>query len=537
MMPADTARLRFWMDNPNETGAFLALLTLGLLAVPCVWWRFVLQASGRNGKALVPNWCAFVSIRGSNPIGSLVTFLSLGAALALTLPLAVTQSRGALAALGAGAVSLAFGWRKAPGLRWLPISLLLFASAAFLIGPGGPRVASAATGNDRSILSRVEVYSAVPRMAAAAPLGWGLGQGGQAYSDWFQPTHQRHTFKHLLGTHATLLVEVGWVPAVLAAALCGMALSACFWGNHAALPDWSHVAGAMLVTFLIAGVFNHVALEPMVCALGILPSAVQLIDYLARDGIRWPRDRSPSGHRWALPASIGAAVPALVIAIGHFPTRDSAVRRAVDGTVSIGIPAAPTIYIAHPDPRVTGSTPGREVRAALTIGVRSRSREALAKSVWRDRELGHSKSDVGCWELVRVLPPHPNAPPASIPALVLSGRAQGMTAEWLRAANRIAWINPPLPSTFAPDLADALQDVATQGRLSILAGELLGPEYFGAWRTVLGEAGPGCLTACSGRGQIITDFPQRTIALIDATKRRESSSLLLSKQNTRPNQR
>lgn len=530
MMPADTARLRLWMDNPNETGAFLALLILGLLAVPCLCARQMAKVKGKRAERPSPYSCAFESIRGSNPAIALAAFLSVGAALVLTLPLAATRSRGAVVALVVSFLCLAIAWRRSRALRWLPVGLLLVAGAVFLVGPGGSRIGSAASGKDRSISSRAEVYSAVPRMAAAAPLGWGLGQSGQAYADWFQPIHQRHAFKHLLGTHATLLVEMGWLPAILAAALCGAALGACFRGMEASvLPDGSHVAGAMLVAFLVAGVFNHVALEPVVCALGLLPAAAKWVaDIVLQRPIR-----SPSGHRW-VPATLGAAAPVLIIAIGLAQNQDPVIHRAHDGSVWVSVPATQTIYMAHPDPRVTGSAPGREIRAARMIGACSRSCEALAASAQRDIDAGHSKSDVGCWKLFRVLSPKPGAPPAAINALVLTGRAQGITGAWLHAANRIVWVNPPPPSTIAPELADALRDAAAENRLSVMAGELLGPEYLAEWRRISGESRGFGLTVCPGRGQIVTDFPRRVLELIAETCPPESPAFLSSKNINKP---
>ncbi|HPA18504.1 MAG TPA: O-antigen ligase family protein [Verrucomicrobiae bacterium] len=540
MTTSSTARLRLWMDNPNETGAFLALLIVALLAVACHTVKKALNVKGPGRDMGGTAACSLTSIGGPRFRAALLAWSSLAIALTLAWALATTQSRGALAALGAGLLSLGLAWRRLPLLRWLPIAIFGMSSAIFAIGPGGSRIARAATGTDRSVITRTEVYSAIPRMAAAAPFGWGLGHAGEAYADWFQSPRERHNFKHLLGSHATLLVEVGWLPAILTAALCCVALAACFSRHRAqnsgsgvpALsqgPDAStappvmaplasclacpQAAGAMLVTFLVAGAVNHVALDPFVCALGILPALMSL----ARTDLHLSRPAL------AFAASLGAAFPACAIAIGFLRTGRPPIHRSLDGSVSLGDRGAHTLTLAHPDPRVTGSAPGRELRAALAT---------LAQQDSATRDVGRLMLKADCWTSLRVLPPDPASPPTSIPALLLTGRAEGMTAEWLRAANRIVWINPPSPDAIPPDLARALREVADDKRLSILAGELLGPDYFNAWRGAMGPANHSCLTSWPGRGQLVPDFPRRALLLAADTSPERITQLLSSKDNT-----
>src|SRR5690606_38880648 len=63
---------------------------------------------------------------------------------------------------------------------------------------------------DRSITNRLEIWKQAPRMMVDAPGGWGIGNSGNAYGQWYQPLDQHELYRTLVNTHLTWLVEVVW---------------------------------------------------------------------------------------------------------------------------------------------------------------------------------------------------------------------------------------------------------------------------------------------------------------------------------------
>ena len=179
-------RLRLFSNNPNRAALIFAEVAMIMLGV-------ALFASSGIWRLHGVLW-ALISV----------------------LLLLQTQSRGGFLALMAGfAILIFFRWRQGLSRR----ILCLLAAAVFLVGvfavvaKTGERVTvgAVAIGEDRSAQSRLFVWREVPRMIAAAPLGWGLWKSGSAYNGWFEKPERMHMMGDLFNDHFSRMVEGGFV--------------------------------------------------------------------------------------------------------------------------------------------------------------------------------------------------------------------------------------------------------------------------------------------------------------------------------------
>ncbi len=171
--------------NPNDVATFIVVLILSL-PVLLEWSK---------------HWILFVW-----PAETILIALLVG-----------SGSRGGVLALICGSVvSLIFCWRMGLWPRswktWMSIVLaLLFGVGIGLAAfPKGFRLGNIDVSPEASAGRRLEVWSKVPAMLAAAPNGWGLGNSAEAYGQWFEPIGENVELKHLLSSHLTWLVEFSW---------------------------------------------------------------------------------------------------------------------------------------------------------------------------------------------------------------------------------------------------------------------------------------------------------------------------------------
>lgn len=176
-------RLRLFSRNPNRTALIFAEALM--LALGCM-----LFASG---------WCFRI--------------VGLACSAALFIPLLMTQSRGGLLGAFAGVGLLSFfRFRHRFNLHHL-ISLALGALALLAVchfAGFGQRFSEAKDG-DQSTMSRLVMWREVPRMVAAAPLGWGLWKSGNAYNSWFERQENMHMTGDLFNDHLSRFAEGGFV--------------------------------------------------------------------------------------------------------------------------------------------------------------------------------------------------------------------------------------------------------------------------------------------------------------------------------------
>ncbi len=174
-------RMDWGLGNPNKTAALIAILMIA------VW-----------SLAYLRNWLFWVS---------LVLFSALGICLVHTF------SRGGMVAAFCGVIPLLVCLR-----RPLPVKRIVGVVAAVWVIIGASiylqaheRFGQGMVQEDRSISSRFVLWKAAPTMMVDAPGGWGLGESGKAYMDWYQPLDRNESYRTLVNSHLTWLVEFGWL--------------------------------------------------------------------------------------------------------------------------------------------------------------------------------------------------------------------------------------------------------------------------------------------------------------------------------------
>ena len=340
--------------TPNYAGAFLATL----LALAFVfsgsrwrWWALAVEAGG--------------------------IFL-----------LAKTYSRGAVVAWGLAwlfGVAASRGWRvPAERLVWAA-RVVVLAVMMLAIGFGWSRAAGikqsgeATVIEDGSVVNRLALWRGGLKMIAAAPLtGWGAGESGRAYMNWFQELDRDEGYTTMVNSYLHVAVEHG-LPVLAAVLWVGVWLLVVAGrgagddgrpeprerlrerGMRTSKQNGIMAAGAALVAWAGANVFTTLWIEPR---LWVVPTVACLV-------LGWSAWNNP-GIR-LVPLSIASLAIAVFAAgglygagrwllgkqaLGFMPGTNGSVM-----LVSAGPAAA--VWHAWPDPAVLGSTPGKEFRRWL----------------------------------------------------------------------------------------------------------------------------------------------------------------------------
>lgn len=176
-------RMTFGFVNPNYAAAFVG--SFGAL--------FLLLASRRG-----------LLLRLMGGLG----FAASGVAVLLT------GSRGGLLAfVFSAAFYLAFLCR-----RWMTWKRVIFAVVLCSIALGsllalrvGDRFTRQLFAVDESNSIRLELLAAAPKMMVDAPDGWGWGQGGIAFTNWYQDAGRFRMLRGMINSHLNILIETGWI--------------------------------------------------------------------------------------------------------------------------------------------------------------------------------------------------------------------------------------------------------------------------------------------------------------------------------------
>lgn len=186
----DHLRLDWGLGNPNKTAALIACLM--------VVAHLIRLASNKMWVLLVFG----------------VVFASLGVCLIHT------YSRGGVLAAVFGQLAFWVAFNEArikkPARREFICGAILLAGLSIYALLPQVNAASRYTqgllpgAEDHSITNRLRIWKDVPRMMVDAPKGWGIGQAGNAWMQWYQPVTTRYQYRTLVNSHLTWLVEFGW---------------------------------------------------------------------------------------------------------------------------------------------------------------------------------------------------------------------------------------------------------------------------------------------------------------------------------------
>ena len=316
MVLATARRATFGFSNPNEAGALFAMIALAV-------WLF----PGRSRWAMA---------------------LKAMVAMAAVIMLSMTASRGALVALLAGGAA----WWLAAGRpfyrRWWPIvavaALLLVALVTFP-GTMGKRLARSSS-QEPSLVSRMEVYRAVPKLLVSAPGGWGSGQAATAYENWFQSDNDIRHYKNLLSTHGTWMVEWSWLLRFLYLMAWGVVLFLA-WRVPVVFGIW--------MAWGTACCFSHVGKE---WGLWVIP-VIALIP------VFWSRRNTDQMLSWRQWLGVGVTALTGCLLLALLGMSGNTIRKS---THSIVVGKGGDLFY-RPDERVMGSAWGKIMRSRGDISV------------------------------------------------------------------------------------------------------------------------------------------------------------------------
>jgi hypothetical protein len=268
-----TRRWTILYHNPNKTAVLLVLICLALWGGVYLGkrWRYFALAVSSVGAVLL----ALTRSRGG-VIAALLSFAALFAFLPLTRR-EKSASAGLLLAVLMGS-GLWVGFDK--------------------------RFAAFMTGEDVSVLNRVTIWSSVPAMMTDAPLGWGRGCSGEVFMRWYQQPGRTESYRTLVSSHLTTLVEGGFLRGGLYVWLLGFCLLVAWPGTGR---TWYATSFSLWLCLIAGGLFSSVLearllwVLPMVGTCGVVVSRLR-----ARLSLPWQSIARLSAFIAALLAIVGA---------------------------------------------------------------------------------------------------------------------------------------------------------------------------------------------------------------------------------------
>lgn len=410
------------LGNPNKTASLIAILMVA------VW-----------GLAFFRKWGFWIS---------LILFAILGICLVHTF------SRGGVVAAFLGLVPLVLAVRRPwPCRRVIAvvISIWVIVGASIYL-QAHERYGQGVIQEDRSISNRFEIWKSAPAMMVDAPGGWGIGNSGNAYMNWYQPLDKNEGYRTLVNSHLTWLVEFGWLGRFLYLAGWLAVFLICF---PTQTTRWLAVPFGIWVAFFVGAVFSSVAESIWLWVVPGLALASVV-------GWRiWNRTWFNS-RLWLLPPC-AAGVCFLLVAVGG----DSPIQKVGDVVLVGGSP--PDFWVVL-NKMVLGDKPGRSLRAALPT---------------------MSAISLGVVENVRALPQ------GKLSSVILAGdippEDRSEVVKRLKTAKSVTLVNPP----FFPQELEVSGELAVQ----VLVGEFSQSPAASTWTDLASTR------KLIGVGDFVPDWP------------------------------
>jgi O-Antigen ligase len=306
----ETLRWSFGFENPNKAAVLFACV------IPLLWYLWQ-RAWKLNGV-----WLKI-----------LLLLVSAGTLIVAWRCLIMTFSRGGLVAAVVGLIYL-IGYavwydRKITINRcrsvesWVSF-LLIISLVGMTFWNGLGHRSSEALGQDASVGNRVELWHSALQMAAENLHGFGTGKSGEQYMQWYQPIERQESYRTMVNSYLTFLVEEGWLAALAALIVFGL-----FWVWTRPAKNERLVVGlrGSILAFLVAGIFSTTMEEGR---LWIVPAAcITLLTGLAI----FKKKRLSCYHLWICGGSIFLGCGVL-LALGWLRSGKDPLRRVfskVDG--------------------------------------------------------------------------------------------------------------------------------------------------------------------------------------------------------------
>ena len=364
------ARLDWGLGNPNKTAALIAVLMAGV-------WAFAWLRS-----------CGF--------------WASLAACAGLGVCLLLTASRGGLLAAAMGLLCvLLWAPRPWPRKKVFAVAMVVGTLGVFALKQTtSSRYVQGIGGEDHSITNRLLIWKQVPRMILDSPSGWGFGNAGWAYMEWYQPVGRLEGYRTLVSSHLTWLVEGNWLVRV------GYVLGWCA-AFVLCWPDTKNrsfsVAFGIWTAFWVGAFFSSVAESPWMWVVPLWSLAPVLFARYERK--RWPPQRAWIG---AMAGTFGVLALAGGWLIESVPQSQPICGSGRVVQVGRGTPA---FWIVAPDPKIVGLHYGQELRREqLSAAVVKRPADLPAGAsgtVVLMGRLPDAELIGACWQIVLLNPPAP----------------------------------------------------------------------------------------------------------------------------------
>jgi len=373
--------------TPNYAGAFVATLLVFAFAFSGSRWCWTALAVEAGGLYLLAK---------TYSRGAVVAWVA--ACLFAVMAGRVWRERREIrwwgtraALLGVMLWAVGFGWSRAPESGGATVTKQDGEQSKNTGGRPGPLSdgASASDGpamergpaEDGSVVNRLALWRGGAAMIAAAPWnGWGAGESGRVYMNWFQDVDRDEGFSTMVNSFLHVGVEYGL--GVLAAVLAGLgAVLAMAWqagrgkGERSSeglrsgalgITRATTAAGASLVAWAVANVFTTLWIDWKLWIVPGVAIAIIVWSVLRGTGLRpvglAVRSAAGFGTVIALAGSLGLLLTGHVLAARspHWvePTADGAI------AVRTRTESAGGVTVSHlwPDPAVLGPTPGKELR-------------------------------------------------------------------------------------------------------------------------------------------------------------------------------
>jgi hypothetical protein len=327
-------------------------------------WNLGWPTPNYAGAFLVTIACLFWAVQGKKyRIYILSTTVVIEAVLYFSL--AKTYSRGSLIALLAGALFfIASSGRKSITRSWRLWAIRATILIACVAGTGlFNRIDPNLLTSDASVTNRLELWRGGMEMIASSPwIGWGSGESGRAYMNWFQDLERSEPYSTMVNSYLHVSVEYGLIH--FTGVLIGLfTILMIAWRSGRTGDALAGAAGASITAWAVANMFTTLWIEP---GLWIIPSiAMALVLWRARkrhyQSIRWIQLVAASAGVAVVLSCIlyiGGTVSAKAYAWTLHPHRG--------GTIELISSAAdinsPPVWHLWPDSTVFGLTPGKEMR-------------------------------------------------------------------------------------------------------------------------------------------------------------------------------
>jgi len=308
-------RMDWGLGNPNKTAALIVSLMIGFWAL-----------------AYIRTWGFWVALAGFTALGICLDH---------------TFSRGGFVAIFLGLIPVLWmaprqwPWKRIGGIVaavWIIIGFSVYFQAHERLGQGMVQ-------EDRSISNRLELWKHAPAMMVDAPGGWGLGQSGKAFMEWYQPLDRQESYRTMVNSHLTWLVEFGWPGRFLYLAGWLTVFVICLPTSRS---RWLAIPFGIWLAFFVSAIFSSVAEEPWVW---VAPGLALL------SSVAWRMKTSvwPPRSAWVWPPAAAALILLLVPVLWQ-GTEVQRIRSAV--VIGQG---PPSLWVVS-DEAVLGSGPGRPLR-------------------------------------------------------------------------------------------------------------------------------------------------------------------------------